>query len=518
MSNSTQNIATTSPISDTAEHPVAAGLAAPAPAPAPVPTPPAKASRPKLRDSCNSCSSSKVKCGREKPACARCVNRGLSCEYVVTKRAGRRKQSQNGVRPGPTTNTSSRNTPTLSNFFMSPTSIMPSTYPEFLRDTSLSPSNAFSGPILDTSDFDHVLASPVGVSGVDFGCALDFMDIEPEVHSHLCSPELEVPLEGDTDHVFDFHNDTRAFSYSGESDAFNNSLNFTMPQSPSGSKASSTSGKWSGFSFHKATCTTTTTTSTSEIASPKCLERALALLKQLSPQGHISPPCSRPMQKCDEQECRRGKTITAGADPAPTLQAVIVENEQTIEAISNMLKCPCSKDTYLLMIMSIVVFRVLSWYATAARGTFATGEGGDPAPGSNSGSSTPSSSKEQQQQQQQQSPRFSGVFLTDDEEDSSMAGQMVLRELHRVQRLINELSRHLKVKSAAARSLAHQRHPGDDSSGTGGLGNMEHLVHSLLDSETWSPFSSDVLDHMEADLRQRLRSLSLEIVDMLRQY
>ncbi|OJJ77421.1 hypothetical protein ASPBRDRAFT_25088 [Aspergillus brasiliensis CBS 101740] len=46
--------------------------------------------RPKLRDSCNACSASKFKYNRDKPICARCAKRGLACEYLVTRRAGRK--------------------------------------------------------------------------------------------------------------------------------------------------------------------------------------------------------------------------------------------------------------------------------------------------------------------------------------------------------------------------------------------------------------------------------------------
>lgn len=487
----------TSPVSDMADLP--------APAPAPAPTP-AAAARPKFRDSCNSCSGSKVKCSREKPACARCVKRGITCEYVVTKRAGRRKQTQN-VRPTPSS------TPP---FFFVPPPSMQSTYSGVLHDTSISPSYSFSGPILDTADFENVLSSPVDVSALDFGCGLDFVNVEQATQSHLYSPDMEV--EGNTENLFDFSRDT-TFSYSacGENDDFTDSMAFTMPQSPPDSKASSTSGRSSAcdFSPHEACIM-------SSVAKSNCLERALSLLRQLSPQA-LSPG-SRPMRRGGQQ--KNGDSITvAGTDPTPTLQAVIVANEQTTEVISNILECPCSKDAYLLMIMSIVVFRMLGWYEIAARGTLTAAEGGCPSPGLGSGSSTPS--------EEQPSPWSSATtfqvkpslqqkhavkrFCIEEEEENSMAGQMVLRELHRVQRLINELSRHLKVKSAAVRSLTRQRQRGDDGRG-GGVGNMEYLVNSLLDSERWSPFSSDMLDHMEEDLRKRLRSLSLEIVDMLRQY
>ncbi|KAF2211615.1 hypothetical protein CERZMDRAFT_98496 [Cercospora zeae-maydis SCOH1-5] len=43
----------------------------------------------KLRDSCEICASAKVRCSKEKPSCSRCINRGLKCEYGLSRRNGR---------------------------------------------------------------------------------------------------------------------------------------------------------------------------------------------------------------------------------------------------------------------------------------------------------------------------------------------------------------------------------------------------------------------------------------------
>ncbi|EMF17167.1 uncharacterized protein SEPMUDRAFT_34261, partial [Sphaerulina musiva SO2202] len=40
----------------------------------------------KLRDSCEICASAKVRCSKEKPSCSRCINRGLKCEYGLSRR------------------------------------------------------------------------------------------------------------------------------------------------------------------------------------------------------------------------------------------------------------------------------------------------------------------------------------------------------------------------------------------------------------------------------------------------
>lgn len=43
----------------------------------------------KLKDTCDSCAASKVKCTKEKPACSRCQNLGYPCFYSPAKRMGR---------------------------------------------------------------------------------------------------------------------------------------------------------------------------------------------------------------------------------------------------------------------------------------------------------------------------------------------------------------------------------------------------------------------------------------------
>jgi Fungal Zn(2)-Cys(6) binuclear cluster domain len=54
---------------------------------------------PKLRISCNNCSTSKIKCSKEKPECFRCVKKGISCQYHITKRSGRKQT----IRPSDST-------------------------------------------------------------------------------------------------------------------------------------------------------------------------------------------------------------------------------------------------------------------------------------------------------------------------------------------------------------------------------------------------------------------------------
>lgn len=50
----------------------------------------------KLRESCDSCLQAKVKCGKGRPICARCLGNGAECQYSPSARAGRK--NKNGVK------------------------------------------------------------------------------------------------------------------------------------------------------------------------------------------------------------------------------------------------------------------------------------------------------------------------------------------------------------------------------------------------------------------------------------
>jgi hypothetical protein len=207
-----------------------------------------------------------------------------------------------------------------------------------------------------------------------------------------------------------------------------------------------------------------------------CLLRALGLLKQLFRNAATACTCSK-KQGYSHTSCQ-----------LPTIQSVIAENEQTIEAISNMLQCPCSQDGYLLAIMSLIVFKILGWYAAAAK---EIPEAPVTEDGQNSDNPKTESRRHSSCHSEQvlQFPTIVGSYCLDGEDQGRMAAQLVLSELHRVQRLVNQLSSRLKAAD------------GQDAAREGDIA---------------SPFSATMLNQLEADLRKRLRALSLEIVDMLR--
>jgi aflatoxin regulatory protein len=185
-----------------------------------------------------------------------------------------------------------------------------------------------------------------------------------------------------------------------------------------------------------------------------------------------------------------------------TVQEAISRNEQTIDSISSMLQCPCSKNSFLLAIMSLIVFKVLNWYAAVVHSAVTSNEMDldDQSPTS-SGSSH---SFDYLMQHQQLPAVINGDSGSDSAESGRRSAQLVLGELHRVQRFLNQLSPRLQACGRRSR-----------------VGSaIENNIGSLLDDDVTSlalSFSPMVLDQLKQELHKRVRAVSLEIIEFLRQ-
>lgn len=219
-----------------------------------------------------------------------------------------------------------------------------------------------------------------------------------------------------------------------------------------------------------------------------CLSHVLNLLQRLSPNAHISCTISR------------GQSNNDKPGQLPTFRSVIVENTSMIETITSVLQCPCSQDQYVLSIIALTVFKVLGWYAAAAAAIeTSTPDNCDP-----DSSALHSGFQGGQSEQVQMSPAVIGGYRVCGEDQSRMARQLVLSELHRVQRLVNLLSERLTSPEMSS-----------SPSGTvppAAVGSSDLRP----DREAAFSFPVTLLSQLETDMRHRLRALSNQIVEMLR--
>ncbi|KAI0841406.1 aflatoxin regulatory protein-domain-containing protein [Hypoxylon sp. FL0890] len=430
--------------------------------PSPASTWPSATTQPsKLRDSCHACAVSKVKCHREKPSCSRCVKRGTVCEYVTTRRGGRKKSMA------------------------------------VLKDT-ISGDKASPRYPLTVNTSDAMQPSPLAHSAESNTANVDFM--QPEGSDNQPSPQLDVSAD------VNFTLFTNFFAGEEQSlsplltdlltDAGSFDIPLTIPETSGpdifsdislfGSSAVDGSPTAPGTVSKEFAPTTaplnqgniiTTSTGDSkcwnaskskEKSRCSCLARALGLMRMLFPDD-----------------------TTSGDDTLPTVQSIIDNNKQVLEAASAMMQCSCSDDGYLLAITSLIISKVLAWYDTAARKMSMAPSNQDKSTSSSS-LTTPTSNKSQETN----GSVVVGGYCLDGEDQDRMKAQLVLGELHRVQSLVNQVGTKLKL-------LAEKKR-GDTPRSSG-----------YTEVEKMPSISAIVVDQVGTDLRNRLQWLSKHIIQEL---
>lgn len=449
----------------------------------------------KLRGTCHACASSKVRCSKQKPTCSRCVKRGTICEYSIAKRPGRRNENHSSERASPTTD-AAQSLPDSSWTNVQPASsrINFTALPNLsqsspIQNTCVGPSDAFSDLLSTeesstsclfsnvTADFDELFALPTPSSiqqRLNFDssgrprCTSNFADSSDQSNSNptnassFAVPEDTISVFGQ--HLSEFPN--------------------SQTQSSSSTKRRLSANDSQRYLEAEWSCC--------------CLIRVLELMKQLSRTG-LTPFTSQ-----NEQE------YGGSGNQLTTTKTIISKNKETLDAVGEMLQCSCSEDSYLLAILPLIIFKALDWYAAAAVGRTT------PAAVGQETASQKSFPGEQQHQRKSRrssvhSKRMphrlqqSAVPATDelDSEDSGpTACQLVLSELHRIHRIVDQLSSRLKDYG---QRKSRQTEPW-------GAGTI------YLDWETSLPFPGIMLDQFERELRKRTQGLSLEIINMLRRY
>ena len=485
----------------------------------------------KLRDSCHTCAVSKVKCPKEKPTCSRCESRGTPCQYFLTKRPGRRRDSEiNGSRAGHSrleTNVNEPNdihksdtsggrsgnrerdggtiqaaTLSLSDRFFSRSTTPPSAMSPYMDSYPGTPTHQnLTPPPLDTNNsglFAGLGEDDILPEFADFHSDVNDMDF---VMSGIQSP-FDFPMldagGGGSMAVTGPRPDIGSLLMPPENTG--NDLTAASKTSPAGDamRASSSAGS-SSLSSGAQSLTANRNNVPRAIQPPPCgcLLQGLDLLKALSstqstPHATSSGGTPEPSMGVDANSTL-GIHSSGNHGPA---RAVLAKNKQSIEAVNKMLACvSCAGDSFLLTVSSMIVLKVLERYAAAARGPVAVGEMdlGRVANMMMANSAYP-------------------VGQRDDQGLERKSAQVVLSELHRVQKVVNQLSPKLKA-------------PNDEEGGGMGVGldfwgQGSHLIMVGAGSKrdtVPASFSTDTLDRLEKDVRKSLSSLSSDIIEVLRQ-
>lgn len=223
--------------------------------------------------------------------------------------------------------------------------------------------------------------------------------------------------------------------------------------------------------------------------SPTCPCRAklMGTLEKLMTDG------SRPQAVAgdsDDQETQiRG--FRRGSNKAQTM--VIACNREVISSMTSILQCACEKDGYMLSILAMIIAKLLSRYSEAVVGVL--GKERDSKAKSVISASTPVQSLERGHHG---SADHDGV--------GRLMAQEILSELHRVQRLINEVCLQLRSQKGSCRAV------GDDNRDCQ-LPSRPVSRHGELER----PFSALTLDGIAKDIRFGLGILSKKLIGLLQE-
>lgn len=226
-----------------------------------------------------------------------------------------------------------------------------------------------------------------------------------------------------------------------------------------------------------------------------CLMHALDLLKKLSSGSSSSRTA---FTSPDAME-------VPGTVNASSVQIVVLENKQSMEAVSSKLVCSsCADDSFLLTVLSMIVLKVLERYAAVAHSQ-PNKTGKSEAEADKSARLSNSIVSGGDDWMRMSSHSHNGTY--DATGSGRMASRLVLSELHRVQRLVNQLSPKLKgPKEREGQNIGPKLRywGGPRVTGDG-------------DRISMAPILAGTLDQMERDVRKSLSTLSTEIINGLRQ-
>ncbi|KAI1318237.1 hypothetical protein F5Y16DRAFT_392133 [Xylariaceae sp. FL0255] len=436
----------------------------------------------KLRDSCLACSSSKVRCPREKPTCSRCARRRVTCEYLTSKRAGRKHDSSSNNND-PTTQASphAENTPSYSS------------NPLPTPSGSSAPTTKGTSPPLATSISNNFLLTPQLVDSYIFPDLIapttsfepftNIISMGDQDLDSLLSPLTSVPG------TFDSYDPDITLSGVLDFTAGMNNNNVEISDLTHNLGTSPEFNHINQQTNHPETKTNAAEDCTTAVdASCDCLVKITKLMKQLFPNPSPSKDTS--------------------ATPVLLSAATIIErNRKSMEIVSSALSCSCSGDPHILAVTSHVVSKLLAWYVFAVQSASSTPNGASQDEvGSESslmGMDDCAASSRMRSSSIMLTPPHSNQIIWEPEcrdTDSGRAvARLVLGELHLAQRLVSDLVSKLKSKEPLQNITEMAELP---------LSNVNELL--LL------PFSDTVLDLLANNLRDQLKTLSVGIVNSLR--
>ncbi|KAI9897339.1 hypothetical protein N3K66_007195 [Trichothecium roseum] len=341
----------------------------------------------RLRESCQACALSKIKCSKDKPSCNRCSERGTTCRYLITQKTGRKVRrrsvsNQPDASAAAAAAAAAAATATISGVGCGGGGCGAGSNNNHGRCPSEQVAAAVAAaaattPCLQLSMLPPALASLNDASSLDFPML--------EAHFDAIDPNLPLPLPPPTSSSTTTATTTTGTSphdylsmllrpgessFSSPIESYEHIFNSTETADPSMAGVTSTGPSTPNgvhffddvdyFQSHAATATANATAATvlrtAATAAPPPLQpegtrMALQLMEQL---------CSR------EDSPPTAILSTLPFDVELQTGVIIDECKTVTDNVTVMMKCAGSEDGYCLVVVCLLISKVLNGYAKVA--------------------------------------------------------------------------------------------------------------------------------------------------------
>ncbi|KAH8892244.1 hypothetical protein GQ53DRAFT_134919 [Thozetella sp. PMI_491] len=412
--------------------------------------------KPQLRTACDPCSAAKVGCDKNHPACKRCLQMSVQCSYSESRKHGkqalRRKLAQDRVKCAANATTAN-----------AIAGLNGQSGQELLPRTAAAP-NTGTVP----------LAVPVGGGG-DGGwnplLISPLSPLPPATSLLLAQEPLQSLSSADASALFPQWTFDDSVTTTVDMNFFGNwNMASLSPSAPSHpplgargqqqrlqnllvSEPNKEIGTSSGAIEDEIACVTATRSSSRTTSAHDCETQAISILLSLQ-HGEVVPG----MTSCslDPVHCTQFNLM-------PRFDRVLSTNRAALDGWINLMRCSCVQCPHLTLLYVSVLTKMLFWYRIAANeraggrhdGNNSSGSSSSSSSsGSDSGTTTPSLSPPTVDQFGVQTTVIKvGLFGLDTEDQANLRRFLLMRELRRMERAIDEL---MNVDRTAMKESAGQ--------------------------------------------------------------
>ncbi|CEJ60096.1 hypothetical protein PMG11_08682 [Penicillium brasilianum] len=277
----------------------------------------------KLKDSCDMCSSSKVKCNKEKPLCSRCRKLGYPCSYSPARRIGRPHPNREFP----------PNTPEDSKLLCQESCLSLDTQPSIFDE------NEYASAVTYGLDDMPIPAGVLGesetttTSAMNWGSYVFNEDLDQEQTMNV--PQSPPPDFDRFDFSDALNRDPQCLhSLQPHMDSFFTPLEFSLPQSISQGSGSST------VATQTVEIHTGDQTPISDSSEPDCVKGTIEIMRHL-------------------QASKESAIKTLNSEPREELLDRVQTTAWAIHRLSTILVCPCSRKTYVGILVATVCMMIM---------------------------------------------------------------------------------------------------------------------------------------------------------------